>query len=42
MRRTRLVSILFMCGWVLGMQVWYYGQFAGVLRGLLGTVLQAK
>jgi hypothetical protein len=27
----------FMCSWVLGMQVRYYGQFTGVLRGLLSV-----
>jgi hypothetical protein len=42
MKLARLVSILLMCSWVLGMQVWYYGQFAGVLRGLFNTVVNAK
>jgi hypothetical protein len=42
MRRHRLIIILPMCAWVLGTQVWYYGQFAGIARALLGTVLKAK
>jgi hypothetical protein len=42
MKRPRLVIIVTMCAWVLGTQVWYYGQFVGILRALLGTVLKAK
>jgi len=42
MRRPRLVIVVPLCAWVLGMQVWYYGQFAGIFRALLGTILKAK
>ena len=29
-------------GWVIGSQVWYYGQFAGLLRGFVASVFRHR
>lgn len=42
MARLRMVSLVACAGWVLAAQVWYYGQFAEVLRGAVSTLFQVR
>jgi hypothetical protein len=41
-KKQRGVAIAFVSLWIVGTQIWYYSQFAELLRGLANRMLHSR
>jgi hypothetical protein len=40
-KKYRLLANISLLLWIVGTQIWYYRQFAGLLTGMLGRMLHS-